>query len=219
MIARTRTPHPWRPFVFCLIVFLVLSCAGSPPQLLETFLQVTVFHDTELDATYEQLTFFAHVRDEDGIDDVDALFLIHDETQLVWRLTPDKWVLRSRGTENWLGAETLTMADYTAFPRGSYRILVSDRAGRRDESVVTLAARVEIDRATAPTLVLSGDELRVVSDHDRTIVRFFSPAGTLLRTTDEPTIPIGDVGGAGGVRAFLYADLGGYGVAAGPFVF
>ena len=219
MLARTRTPRR-RPFIlFVSVVILVVSCAGSPPQLLETFLQITVFHDIELGATYEQLTFFAHVRDEDGIDDVDALFLIHDDSRLLWRLTADNWAQRTRGTENWLGAETLTMADGTTFPRGSYRVIVVDRAGRRDESTVTLAARVEIDRATAPRLSLSGDELRVVSDHDRTIVRFFSPAGTLLRTTDQRTIPIADVGGAGGVRAYAYAELGGYSVAAGPFVF
>ena len=117
---------------------LLLSCGGEPPELR------AVEWRLELRPTgtgsYESLSVFANIRDSDGIEDIEALWLVADGAELSWTIDDANWLRRDEGGETWIGAAGLAMGDYGNLPRGDYRLVAADLAGRRAERRFTLEA-------------------------------------------------------------------------------
>ena len=122
-----------------VVSWLMFSCTVSPPSLVNQRVDMQYVDDQDLGQRYEQLSVFVHVQDGDGIGDLEFLYIIHDESHQYWKLSADTWQRVEENDTVWLGSSGLTTADYSPLPRGSYRILVIDRAGERDESSTRLA--------------------------------------------------------------------------------
>ncbi|TVQ37162.1 MAG: hypothetical protein EA384_12940 [Spirochaetaceae bacterium] len=123
-----------------LTAWLLVSCTGAPPELVGVELSLEYVDNFDLDRRYEQLTLYALVRDQDGFADIRELYLIHDEAELYWHFDPDSWTHRRLAGENWIGFDGLTMGDWSALPRGRYRVVVIDASGEQDERAVAIDA-------------------------------------------------------------------------------
>lgn len=182
MIGRMRL----RLLLCCLAVATaVLSCTGSPPEILQDHADVYLFRDRTLATAYERLTFFVSARDEDGFEDIETLYLVHDEERLHWAVDADRWQREEREEETWIGRNDIQMADYSSMPRGPYRVLLLDAAGERDQREIRIT-RPEVPPAAVdfPDLALENNRLIVDSIHAGHTLHAFDAAGNLTASRD-----------------------------------
>jgi len=116
-----------------LAATLVFSCGGNAPEIALVEWRVELRPSKE--GAYESLSAFASLRDEDGIDDIVELHLVHDGESFAWSLTNAEWTKRREGADDWIGAAGLTRPDYGPMPRGEYRIVAVDAAGESVERI------------------------------------------------------------------------------------
>ena len=112
---------------------LLAACEVAAPETHELFWKRVVFADLRHGRTYETLTLFARVSDADGLDNLDALYVMNDQSQLFWRLTPEDWVVDRSDSGTWIGSTALAMPEDEPLPAGVYRVIVQDIAGQTAE--------------------------------------------------------------------------------------
>jgi hypothetical protein len=69
-----------RALVFGGLLFFS-SCSDNPPEILQISWQVMLFNNREASYGYQKLSIFLHIRDEDGIKDIGALYIINDDAE------------------------------------------------------------------------------------------------------------------------------------------
>ncbi len=164
-----------------LATLALAGCAVKPPSLgsIESRLIVVA---TDVDGHHEErLSCFASVSDGDGIADIEYLYVVHDVAELFWTLTADDWIQRDDGSGNWLGSNGLRAPD-GVLPRGTYRIVLVDKAGERDERSFVLSAPATEDR-TMPTVSLSGTSVRLDTPCPLNTAFFMDAGGNVVMTT------------------------------------
>ena len=110
---------------------VVLSCSGEPPEIRQVFWQLNVVHNPVTDLKHEVLSVFVHCADGDGVEDIDLLYILQDDYELLWELSHEGWQRLDEGEEVWIGSNNLHMDDGSPFPRKLFRIVVIDRSGER----------------------------------------------------------------------------------------
>jgi hypothetical protein len=164
--------------LFAALPFLALlaSCGGKPPEVAAVEWRLELRPSKE--GAYESLSAFASIKDEDGIEDLDTLWVLHDGSALAWPLTNSDWTRRAEGADTWIGASGLARNDYGPMPRGEYRLVAIDAAGERVEK----AFRVEgsFPGIAAPEVFFEGGKLRAASAWPETLILAFDGAGGLL---------------------------------------
>jgi len=143
-----------------LITLLLLACSENPPQIIQVQWQVILFQNRLLNAVYPKLSIFIRATDEDGMEDLNAIYFINDEAELYWSLLAEKWDKASvRGVE-WIGSNGLVMPDKSPLPAGTYRILLEDLSGQTAETQIYLK-REELDfsRAVFPAVTVTDNVL------------------------------------------------------------
>lgn len=149
---------------------LLAGCTAAPPQLLSNDADLRLVQDPATGDVFESLRFFVAVRDDDGAEDVAAVYLVHDESELYWSLEQSEWVSAEVQGDQWYGSPDLRMPAGEHFPRGRYRILVEDRAMTRDSGSLTITDPVLVpEEVVFPSLSGSGDLLRVDAEGEVTI--------------------------------------------------
>jgi hypothetical protein len=167
--------------VVTVAVFVAAAgCAVKPPSLgsVESRL-VVVVTDAE-GHREERLSCFASVADADGVSDIEYLYVVHDGSELCWTLTADDWVQKDDGSGSWLGSNGLRSTG-GVMPRGSYRAILVDKAGERDERTFMLSAPSTHDLAM-PVLVLSGTDIRLDTPCPLNTVFFLDAGGNVVMT-------------------------------------
>lgn len=115
------------------LLCLLAACEVAAPEAHELFWKRVVFADLRQGRTYETLTLFARVSDADGLEDLDGLYVMNDQAQLFWRLTPETWVVDRSVSGTWIGSTALAMPADEPLPAGIYRVIVQDIAGQTAE--------------------------------------------------------------------------------------
>jgi hypothetical protein len=174
----------------CLLAAPLLSCSGSVPEILAVEARVelrpvggaasaTGGGGGEAGAgVYESLSVFGNIRNADGLDDIEALWVVDDADELSWKLTDTNWSALSESGESWIGASGLTMVDYGAIPRGEYRLVVANLAGKRAEYKFRVSSG---DRARPLPLLSQGDSrLSLGSDWPQNFLLAYDGAGALI---------------------------------------
>ena len=112
---------------------LATACASGPPEILdvEWTLEERPTADEAASSTRDSLAVFARVHDPEGMDDIEAMWVIDDNAEIFWSLDPSSWTKKTLGDDTWLGASDLTMHDGSVPPPGMYRVVVADLAGDR----------------------------------------------------------------------------------------
>lgn len=215
-------------FVFFATFFIFFGCDGAPPEITDVFTQVTVFKNLQTAQSEELLSLFLVISDEDGEDDLEAIYLLNDEQELFWKLDALNWEKTDRKGSRWIGSSSIQMQDGSSFPRGDYRIIAADQAGDRDEQKI----RIDIPTMNLKDFLFSelsfnGKTVEVVNrddnlkflyfnSSDRFIDFVFPPKGTM---TAENFPRINDLKTESGNKLYLYyfaADEG-VGVLCGPY--
>jgi len=138
-------------------------------------------------AAYESLSVFANVKDSDGPEDLEALWLVADGAELSWTMDASNWTRREEAGETWFGAAALAMPDFGALPRGEYRVVAADLAGRRVERPFDLPPdpRGRAEGAgppyPLPRVTWKAGKVAVDSAWPETILLAYDGAGALLR--------------------------------------
>ncbi|TFG82310.1 MAG: hypothetical protein E4H20_07930 [Spirochaetales bacterium] len=170
--------------VACLatLVFVLSSaCAVNPPGISSESHRLIVMADGPNGARSERLSIFLAVSDKDGLSDLDRLFILHDESELSWTLTPDTWQVREEGSRISVGSNGLSPPSGNALPRGRYRALLYDLAGERADYTFTVSAPNTADYAL-PSLSLDRNTVRIDSPYPTNTAFFLDSGGNVTRT-------------------------------------
>ena len=214
--------------VLCLGVILCimfLSCTGEAPEIRQIFWQLNLAHDPGVDLKYEALSVFVHVSDADGIEDVDLLYILQDEHELLWELDAEGWRKFENGEETWIGSNNIRMNDGSVFPRALYRLIVIDRSGERasDEFYIN-ADEVDIAARAFPQAAVSEETITLEGSFPDFTLWFYDREYNQVKifTTSERNLPISSALNARErqVVRYLYVNTlderGGYGFVYGP---
>jgi hypothetical protein len=182
-------PRFYRVFLSIALLALpfLFSCSGKPPQVHAISFQLSLFSsDVGTDGKgssppYEKLSVFAQTTDEDGLKNLDSLYIINDGAGLYWKLTPATWIEKEQSGDTWIGTNGIRMADFSPLPRGGYRFLILDKGGQRDEREFKLAAGSPIT-AAMPGFVLSGESITIRSPYERTVLYVLDRAENPIKT-------------------------------------
>lgn len=170
------------PIVRFATLALLLALAGACSQavpIINTATLRVVYRELD-DTLRETLSVQVLASDEDGFADLDELYLIHDASQLYWKLTAEDWLYIEESNQDWIGSNFLRMPDGQIFPRGLYRVLLIDKAGDRVERELALDADIA-PRRSFPRLALSGSAYEVFSEYPRNSLACYNESGALIK--------------------------------------
>jgi hypothetical protein len=173
-------------FSVLFLVFLFFSCSGEPPQLLESWWQLNLIDDTATGDTVQALSFFLHAEDEDGEDDMDQIYLIHDDLQLLWSIPLEKWSAFTDQGVKWIGFNRLLAPGDGVFPEGNYRVLLIDIGGERDESSFYLRNNIpEKDEIILPEMSYDNNNFSIMSEFPKFQLWFYDGEGQLIEKSKD----------------------------------
>jgi len=124
-------------FVFAL--FAAVSCTNSKPEITFGFLQLVLYQTEE--GYREHFSFFIIPEDEDGLENLDELYLYHDREQLRWRIKSDEWLTHTQDERTWIGTRSIAVSD-GGLPRGLYRAVLINKGGESAERTFTFDGAV-----------------------------------------------------------------------------
>jgi hypothetical protein len=162
-----------------LLAFGLQSCSSSKPSLLALRWTVIDRPGAFDGAGAETLSVFASVDDEDGIDDLDKLYIINDSNETLWKLDKNSWEKSEMGGDTWIGSNALSLSDGTDIPAGTYRVLITDSSGERAEQSFSVTDNKEV-----AAIKLSGtrDALEIMAPYPSTQLLCFDLSSTLSKS-------------------------------------
>lgn len=116
--------------------------------------------------------------DEDGIEDLEAVALVQDAEELYWKIRRDQWEWKPFGGGKWAVCSGILSQPGRPFPRGEYRVVVTDMAGYRAER--EFSVRAEPFKVTFPSIQKKDGTLVLNPGSGSTILVLTSSAGTIL---------------------------------------
>ncbi len=145
-------------------LILFLSCSTNTPEIKDSFIQINIFKDRELNLIYQKLSIFIVPYDGDGFEDLSTLYIIHDELELFWALTSEQWEQGEEKGNTWIGSNSIIMPELKDFPKGGYRIVLEDLSGESIEHTIYLSyPEVDKDNYTFPSSYTDEDKIYITS--------------------------------------------------------
>lgn len=201
-----------------MVLLLGVGCSQEAPEIRQQFVQRNYREDPRINVGYEQLSVFLHVDDEDGYEDLEYLYIIHDKDELFWILDADSWEYRERDGETWIGSNEIVMADFTPFPEGTYRLVVIDKAGERKETEAFLLSPPAPPRLPRITV---GDQSLIIEGPIRQYTLWMYRDGSFLGSQNikAGTINTADLKDekAEEIYLYYYDEEKGRGIIRGPY--
>ncbi|MDR2072400.1 MAG: hypothetical protein LBP60_03080 [Spirochaetaceae bacterium] len=176
-----------------LLPALPWSCSQAEPEIRYGSLEL-VYHQNGGNPT-ERFTFFVLPQDNDGVEDLEELWLYHDWAGLSWHLTSRDWITQTVDGKLWIGSRAIAMEDNSPLPRGQFRAILVDKGGSRSERLLSFDAPPE-QSGEFPLLILSGDRYRIVSRYPEQNLLVYDDKGLYLLTVSPPA-PEGNISALG----------------------
>jgi hypothetical protein len=129
-----------RAALFLLVLCFSASCSRTSPKINFGTLRLVYHNAGENDAAEEFFSFFVLPEDDDGLEDIEELYLYHDREGLVWHLTSEDWITLDIEGKTWIGSRQISMGDDEGLPRGQFRAVLVDKGGERSERNFTFDA-------------------------------------------------------------------------------
>jgi hypothetical protein len=139
-----------------------LSFSRNEPVISYGFISLNLYQEAE--RPQERLSFFVIAEDEDGIENLDELYLYHDWEQLRWQIKGEDWITYSQDGKTWIGSRSLAMERGESFPRGQYRAVLINKGGERSQRNFSFDAPEE-SRYPFPSLEISDGVYTVDSSY------------------------------------------------------
>jgi hypothetical protein len=164
--------------IFCAFLTsgLSISCTKSAPEIIYGFIQLVIYQD--MDGPQEYFSFFIMPDDEDGIDNLDIIYLYHDREQLRWEIKNDEWQRYTLEERDWIGTRSFTVRE-GSLPRGQFRAVLVNKGGESSERNFTYDGNV---RFSFPEIEISGGIYTVNSKWPVNRLVCYDSAGNYIDT-------------------------------------
>lgn len=214
--------------IFIFVMFVLIGCSGEPPHIRQQYWQINIVQDLEHNRIYEELSIYLQVEDPDGLEDIESLYVINDDSEIFWELENGQWeVYTYENQEVWIGSH-LTQPDFSKLPRGNYRVLVLDGIGDRDQSEFFIKREyppVENYRTIQfPSLTHETNGIRIKSSFNNNIIWVRGADQELLNyylveteVFNKRVLFSNSEVQRDADKIYIYVNNGGYGLISGPF--
>jgi len=126
-------------FLAALVLVTVFSCSRAQPEIAFGFIQLVLYQGET--GPREQFSFFIIPEDEDGIENLEELYLYHDREQLRWHIKNDEWITYAQDEKTWIGTRSISVRE-GRLPRGVYRAVLVNKGGEKGERNFTYDGEV-----------------------------------------------------------------------------
>jgi len=117
--------------IFLFLIFAPLvSCTNSQPVISYGFIQLVLYQGET--GVQEHFSFFVLAEDNDGLENLDELYLYSDREQLRWKITSEDWLHHTQDGKNWIGSKSIAVQN-GSLPRGVYRAVLVNKGGQSAE--------------------------------------------------------------------------------------
>jgi hypothetical protein len=191
-------------FGFCALV--CAACSRSEPKIEFGSLELVYYPGETMPE--ERYSFFILPDDDDGIENLDELYLYHDREGLRWRINAADWVRLDLENKVWVGTRSIAMQDNESLPRGQYRAVLVNKGGERTERQFTFDAP-ETPRYPYPFFSAFDGIYRIDSQYPQNRFICYNQEGAFVQTTPifSPSGNINDLNFPGSVRSIaLWAE-------------
>jgi len=164
--------------LFSALCALFVSCLTSKPEISHGFINL-VLYDGETGPA-EHFSFFIIAEDEDGIENLDELYLYHDKEQLRWKIKSDEWITYTNDNKTWIGSRSITVQE-GSLPRGVYRAVLVNKGGEKGERLFTYDSDV---RHPFPEFTIENGMYTIKSEWPISRLVCYDKAGNYLSTVE-----------------------------------
>jgi hypothetical protein len=165
--------------ILLLLFFCFFSCSQAGPEINYGFLELVYYENGG--RPVERFTFFILPHDNDGLEDLEDLWLYHDWEGLSWHITSRDWVKETIGGDTWIGSRSIAMEDGTSLPRGQFRAVLVDKGGNRTERLLSFDSPPERERPF-PSLKINGGSYIIDSRYSQQNLLAYDNEGNYLST-------------------------------------
>jgi hypothetical protein len=163
-----------------LVIFFAGACSRTEPKIAFGFMELVYYQNGN--KPEERFSFFVIPEDEDGIENLDDLYLYHDREQLRWHITSEDWVSYEHEGKTWIGTRSIAIGNDESLPRGQYRAVLVNKGGEKSERDFSFDAP-ENPRFPFPTLIVSGRVYVVNSSYPVNHLVCYDDQGNYVHTT------------------------------------
>ncbi|MCL2810227.1 MAG: hypothetical protein FWD24_09245 [Treponema sp.] len=118
-------------FVFLTLIFSILiSCTRTEPKISFGFIKLVQYQGDS--GPLEYFSFFILPEDDDGIENLEELFLFHDREQLRWHIKKDDWVRYTIDGKDWIGSRSIAVQN-GSLPQGVFRAVLFNKSGENTQ--------------------------------------------------------------------------------------
>ncbi|MCL2762024.1 MAG: hypothetical protein FWD36_02300 [Treponema sp.] len=146
--------------LFLAVVFS--GCSRAEPKIAFGFIQLVYYQDKNKPQEY--FSFFIIPEDDDGLENLEDLYLYHDREQLRWHIKSDDWISYTHEEKTWIGSRSIAIGEDEILPRGQYRAVLVNKGGEKSERNFSFDAPEE-PRFPFPNLEISGGSYTVTSSY------------------------------------------------------
>jgi len=177
----------------CLIILAVIfsfSCSTAEPEISFGFIQLIQYQGES--GPREYFSFFILPYDDDGIDNLDEIYLHHDRSQLFWHIKSDQWLSYTIDGAVWIGTRSIAVTD-GSLPRGVFRAVLYNKGGGKHERSFTYDGSI---RYPFPEIEIQEGAYIILSRWPLNKLICYDSSGNYLRTVklDSLTGNISDLG-------------------------
>jgi hypothetical protein len=163
-----------------LCVSLVCAaCSRTEPLIEHGFISLVYYQ--EMGRINERFSFFVIASDDDGMENLDELFLYHDYGQLQWQLKHTDWISYEQDNKTWIGSWSLALNSGESLPRGKFRAVLVNKGGEKTQRNFTFDAPEE-SRYPFPTLEIDSGYYTVKSLYPENRLICYGSSGEYIST-------------------------------------
>jgi len=126
--------------LFIIILFNIICCGNEPPIIISSLYKILIYQKDSLNIPNDSifLSIFFIIEDDNGIDDIVNVRIIHTDTEFSWNIPVD---LLKKSTVIWeekqyVGNSFLEYNNAASILTGEYLIEVTDSVGNITESAL-----------------------------------------------------------------------------------
>ena len=164
--------------IIMLITALTFSCSRTKPEIAFGFIKLVIYQGDP--DPVERFTFFIIPDDDEGIENLDELYIYHDREQLRWKIKSDEWTKVSHEGKDWIGTRTLSVRD-GVLPRGVFRAVLVNKGGESSERSFTFDGNVRYD---FPEFTITDGLYSVKSDWPENRLLCYDRSGNYIMTAE-----------------------------------
>jgi hypothetical protein len=163
-------------------LFFSASCTNTKPEITYGFLQLVLYEgDT---GPQEHFSFFIIAEDDDGLDNLDELYLYHDREQLRWQIESNEWLSHTQDGRTWIGTRSIAVRD-GSLPRGLFRAVLVNKGGESSQRSFAFDGNV---RYPFPELEISDGMYTVRSEWPVNRLVCYDISGNYTATVELPSL-------------------------------